>query len=252
MMFKNATRYSPDPGRFLQKEKQLRNYHIRNWLQMNRSKKEMLELSLNYFYGEQPKLLRWSLDIIDGDPKGLVVATIIRESKANVAQAEMIYEQLQSTVGLCRSLVEEISRNAPLSDTASQRLLQERVARAGVARIGYGTTTAPSIVIVNRPVLISACAVLLFLSAALTTLFVLGDFPGMKQFQSFGKSVIYIVIAYTGLSGWGYWNMKRWAVLLYSVEPVARFFLGFPHVLIAMPLLIAAFGWMHFKDMTWK
>ena len=241
--------FSTDPNRLLQKEKQLRNYHVRNWLQMNRSKKEMLELSLNYFYGEQPKLLRWSLDIIDGDPKGLVVASIIRESKSNAAQADVIYEQLQSTIGLCRTLVEDAARNSNLTDTASRRMIQEQVARAGIARQGY----APAVIIINRPTLISACAVLLFLSAALTALFVIGNFPGMVKFQeAAGKPGLFVAIAYTALCGWGYWNMKKWAVLIYCLEPIARLFMGLPHVLIAVPMLIAAFGLMHLKEMTWK
>src|ERR1700752_1930048 len=101
-MFKHQQIFSPDPAGFARKEKHLRDYHIRNWLRMNRTNRELLELSLNYFYGDHPKLLGWSLDIIDGDPKGLVVAVIIRETGANAAQAELIYEQLQSRITQCR------------------------------------------------------------------------------------------------------------------------------------------------------
>ncbi len=252
-MFRHQQMFSPNPALFVQKEKQLRDYHIRNWLTMNRSKKELLELCLNYFYGEHPKLLGWSLDIIDGDPKGLVVAAIVREGKANGAQAEIIYEQLQSRVSQCRLLVEEISRNFTLSPRDSARLLQDRVARAGLAPQGYSTAAPPGILIINRPTMISVCAILLFLSAALTTLFVVGGFPGVAKFQTaVGMPGLYCSIAITLVSGWGYWNMKKWAVVIYAAEPVARFFLGMPHSLIAIPLLIAAIGLMHMKEMTWK
>jgi hypothetical protein len=36
------------------------------------------------------------------------------------------------------------------------------------------------------------------------------------------------------------------------LDPIARFLLGMPHALIALPIFIAAFGLMHLKEMTWK
>ena len=250
-MFKGQQMFSPDPARFVQKERQLRNFHIRNWLQMNRSSKELLELSLNHFYGEHPKLLRWSLDIIDGDPKGLIVAAIVRESNANAAQADIIFEQIQSRIAHCKRLVDEVSRNSNLSTAESRQILQDRVARAGIMPLGYSTAVS-NILIVNRPTIISMCGVLLFLSAALTTIFVIGDFHGVEKFQSMGRAGLYISITFAAICGWGYWNMRKWAVLVYAIEPVARLLLGMPHVLIAIPLLIACFGFMHFREMTWK
>ena len=252
-MFKHNQIFWQDPARVVQKEKQLRDYHIRNWLKMNRTNKELLELSMNHFYADQPKLLGWSLDIIDGDPKGLVLATIIREGKANAVQAEILYEQLENTIGLCRNLVEEVTRNPALSTDESKRALQDRVARAGVVPLGYSTAPVSNIIIVNRPTMISICSILLFLSAALTTLFIVADIPGSDQIEKFvGIAGLYFSIAFTALCGWGYWNMKKWGVLLYAFEPVARFFLGMPNSLVAIPLLIVVFGLLHFKEMTWK
>jgi hypothetical protein len=252
-MFKHNHQLWQDPARLVQKEKQLRDYHIRNWLKMNRTNKELLELCMNHFYADRPKLLGWSLDIIDGDPKGLVLAAIIREGKANAAQAEILYDQLQNTIALCHTLVEEVTRNPEISTDESKRALQERVARAGVAPLGYSSAPVTNILIVNRPTIISICSILLFLSAALTTIFIVADMPGSEQIEkSVGMTGLYFTIAFTALCGWGYWNMKRWGVLLYAFEPVARFFLGMPNSLVAIPLLVLIFGLLHFKEMTWK
>ncbi|MCI0603966.1 hypothetical protein L0156_13260 [bacterium] len=252
-MFKHNQMFSHDPAMFVQKERQLRSYHIRNWLKMNRTNKELLELCLNHFYSDRPKLLGWSLDIIDGDPKGLVLAAIIREGRANATQAEILYEQLQNTIGLSRALVEEVTRNPQFSTDDSKRALQDRVARAGVAPLNYSSAPSSHILIINRPTIISICSILLFLSAALTTLFIVADMPGSDRIEkAVGMTGLYFSIAFTVLCGWGYWNMKKWGVLLYALEPISRFFLGMPHSLVAIPLLIVAFGLMHIKDMTWK
>ena len=251
-MFKNHTLWQ-DPARLVQKEKQLRDYHIRNWLKMNRTNKELLELCMNHFYADRPTLLGWSLDVIDGDPKGLVLAAIIREAGTTAAQAEILYEQLQNTIALSRMLVEEVTRNPEISTDESKRALQERVARAGVAPLGYSSALPTDIIIVNRPTIISICSILLFLSAALTTLFIVADMPGSEQIEKLvGMPGLYFTIAFTAFCGWGYWNMKRWGVLLYAIEPVVRFFLGMPNSLVAIPLLIVVFGLLHFKEMTWK
>ena len=208
---------------------------------------------MNHFYADRPKLLGWSLDIIDGDPKGLVLATIIREAKANAAQAEILYEQLQNTIALSRALVEEVTWNPEISPDESKRALQDRVARAGVAPLGYSSAPATEIVIVNRPMIISICSVLLFLSAALTTLFMVADMPGSEQIRKLvGTPGLCFTIIFTAVCGWGYWNMKRWGVLLYAIEPLVRFFLGMPNSLVAIPLLIVVFGLLHFKEMTWN
>lgn len=245
--------FSQDQLSFVHKERHLRNYHIRNWLQMNRTNQELLELSLNYFYGEQPKLLGWSLDILDGEPKGLIVASIIRESGANAAQAEVLYEQLQSRIAQCRGLVDEVTRDSKLTSAQSKQMLHDRVARAGVMPMGYSPVAATGILIVNRPTIISVCVFLLFLTAALTTLFVLAEITGMEKFEDVaGNAGLVVITGFTILCGWGYWNMKKWAVFLYMLDPIARFLLGMPHALIALPIFIAAFGLMHLKEMTWK
>ncbi|MGH9857092.1 MAG: hypothetical protein ACRD4B_04520 [Acidobacteriota bacterium] len=251
-MFKHQQIFSQDPAKFSHRERQLRDYHLRNWLKMNRSNQELLELSLNYFYGEQPKLLGWSLNIIDRDPRGLVVAAIMRESGANAAQAELLFEQLQSRIVQCRALVEEVTRNSRFSSGESKRMLQERVARAGVIR--HSTIASSQIVIVNRPTLVTAGAALLLMSAAMTILFILVEFPGMGKFhQLVGPKVgITLSIFFSVSCAWGYWNMKRWAVLLCVIELLMRLFLDMPHSVIAMPLLIAAFGIMHWSEMSWK
>jgi hypothetical protein len=244
-MFKYQQVFSPDPARLVQKEKQLRDYHIRNWLTMNRSTKELLELSLNHFYGEHPKLLGWSLDIIDGDPKGLVIAAMVRESRCNAAQADLLYEQLQSRINQCKALVDEVARNTSLSTDQSKQMLKDRITRVTAP-------ARPQVLIINRPTMIVACAILLFLSAALTTLFVLVEFPGMSRFLDVaGTPGLIFSIAITALCGWGYWNMKRWAVLLYALEPIARFLLDMPHVVIAVPMIVAIIGLMHIDEMTW-
>lgn len=254
-MFKNQQMYSYNQATLIHKERQLRDYHIGNWLKMNRSDQELLELSLNYFYAEKPKLLGWSLSIIDGDPRGLVVASIMRDSGANAAQSELLFEQLQSRIIQCRALVKEVMGHSQLSSDESKRMLKDRVARAGVSRVSTTKTAmaSPEILIVNRPTLIATAAGLLFLSAALTTLFILAEFPGMEKFQeAVGKAGIYISIAFSIVCSWGYWNMKKWAVLICILEPLMRLLLGMPHTIIAIPLLIAAFGVMHWSELTWK
>jgi hypothetical protein len=251
-MFKHQQIFSQDPAKFSHRERQLRDYHLRNWLKMNRSTQELLELSLNHFYGEQPKLLGWSLNIIDGDPRGLVVAAIMRESGANAAQAELLYEQLQSRIVQCRSLVAEVTSNARFSPDNSRRMLQERVARAGVIR--PSTMPSPQIVIVNRPALITSGAALLLMSAAMTILFIVVEFPGMEKFHQLvgAQAGITLSIFFSALCAWGYWNMKRWAVVLCVIEPLMRLLVGMPHSVIAMPLLVAAFGIMHWGEMSWQ
>ena len=119
--------------------------------------------------------------------------------------------------------------------------------------MGYSPVAATGILIVNRPTIISVCVFLLFLTAALTTLFVLAEITGMEKFEDVaGNAGLVVITGFTILCGWGYWNMKKWAVFLYMLDPIARFLLGMPHALIALPIFIAAFGLMHLKEMTWK
>jgi len=204
-----------------------------------------MELCLNHFYSDQPKLLGWSLDMIDGDPKGLVVATIVRESKLHAGQAGMVYDQLENTLQLSRKLVDEVSRNSGLSPQDAARALHARVMNV--------TSPGQSFIIVNRPTSVSICAILLFMSVALTAVFLIGNFEGAAHLKQWlGTPGILVSLSFTLLCGWGYWNMKRWAVLLYAMEPIARLWLGVPQPLIAVPLLIVAFGMINFSEMTWK
>jgi len=243
-MLKQQT-LSLDPARLVQREKQLRDYHVRNWLKSTKTSKELMELCLNHFYSDQPRLLGWSLDMIDGDPKGLVIATIVRESKLNAAQAELVYQQLENTLQLSRRLVDEVSRNASLSQDDAARELRTRFRNV--------ESPGQSFIIVNRPTSISVCAILLFMSVALTAVFFIGNFDGIAPLKHWlGTPGIIFALAFTLLCGWGYWNMRRWAVLLYAVEPVLRLWTGVPQPLIAVPVLIVIIGLINFSDMTWK
>ncbi len=251
-IFRQTGSFELNPEKLLQREKYLRQYQVQNWLKLHKTQKELLELCLNHFYADQPKLLGWGLDIVDGDPKGLVIARIIRESSKNVAQAEVIYDQLQRTVDQARAMIDEVSRNSGML-TADSRKLDPSIARAGVVALGYSPYASADVVIVNRPVSITACAILLFMSAALTLLFIVGDFPGADKIKDMvGKPGLYLSIVFTAVCAYGYWTMKRWAVLLYAIEPILRFWAGVPQGLIALPLMIVAFGVLNFKDMTWK
>jgi len=243
-MFKSQA-YSSDPARIIQREKQLRDYHVKNWLKSTRTSKELMELCLNHFYSDQPKLLGWSLNMVDGDPKGLVIATIVRETRLNASQADAVYQQLENTLNLSRRLVEEVSRN---SDTNPQA-----VAHALHARFAHLQSPGQSFIIVNRPTMISICAILLFMSVALSSVFLFGNFEGALQVKKvMGLPGIIGSLVITLVCGWGYWKMKRWAVLLYAVEPILRLVLGVPQALIAIPLLIVAIGFMNFSEMTWR
>jgi hypothetical protein len=183
--------------------------------------------------------------MIDGDTKGLVIATIVRETRLNAAQAEVVFQQLESTLNLSRRLVEEAFRNAGSNSQAAAYALHARFANV--------PTPGQSFIIVNRPTSISICAILLFMSVALSAVFLLGNFEGALQVKKLmGTAGIIGSLGFTLVCGWGYWNMKRWAVLLYAVEPILRFVLGVPHALIALPLLIVAIGFINFGEMTWK
>jgi hypothetical protein len=239
-----------DSSRFLLRENQLRNC-IGKWMRTNRSKTEMLELCLDHFYGDQPKLLAWSLDIVDGDTRDLVISRIICDSKVTPAHAETIYDQIQSTIALSRKLVEQGSAPPAVPVAPQTGFQRPQVAPAGVAQLGY--SEQPEFTIVNRPSSISACALLLLLSAALTATFVIGHFEGSKAIvQQAGAAGVFFGIALTAVCGWGYWTMKRWAVLLYALEPIVRLWMGMSHMLIAIPVLIVFVGFMNFREMTWK
>ena len=204
-----------------------------------------MELCLDHFYSDQPKLLGWSLNMVDGDPKGLVIATIVRETRLNAMQADIVYQQLENTLNLSRRLVHEVSRDPGLNPQAAANALHARFANV--------PTPGQSFIIVNRPTSISVCAILLFMSIALSAVFLIGNFEGVMQLKKLmGAPGIIVSLGFTLVCGWGYWNMKRWAVLLYAVEPILRLILGVPHALIALPLLIVAIGFVNFSEMTWN
>jgi hypothetical protein len=243
-MFKQQA-FSMDPMRLFQREQQLRDYHVRNWLKSTKTSKELMELCLNHFYSDQPKLLGWSLNMVDGDPKGLVIATIVRESKLNAAQAQVVYQQLEDTLQLSHRLVDEVGRNSAFNPQDAARELH--------ARFTNDALPGQKIVIVNRPTSISVCAILLFMSVALTTVFYVGNFEGIAPLKQWlGTPGIIFGLAFTLLCGWGYWNMRRWAVLLYAIEPIARLWMGVPQPLIAIPVVIVLLGMIHFSEMSWK
>jgi hypothetical protein len=109
------------------------------------------------------------------------------------------------------------------------------------------------VLLITRPLTITICSVVLFFSAAITLILVLQNstyLTGLRH--AFPPVVIYLGIGYTALVGYGYWRMKRWAVLLCGFDVLVRFASGMPNSWIAIPALVAAFGIISFDEMTWK
>lgn len=112
----------------------------------------------------------------------------------------------------------------------------------------------PSFRIVVRPTSITICSVLLFIGTALYALLVFSGTPQAEALrQAVGGTIgVFVSIAFALSCAYGYWTMKRWAVILYAVNPVLLIIMGMPTGTIVIPAIIAGCGILNFHEMTWK
>lgn len=256
LLSRNGNTMTIDPSKIHLRESDLRDRRLRLWLEEGRTNRQLVELCLNHFFSDRPKILGASLRILDGDPKSLVVASFMRTNRMNPGQAEILYEQVENVIEMSRSLIDDVSRSTGLwpSDRQLQSMSGDpRVARAALFPRAFSAAPSDRVVIVQRPYIISVSAVLLFLSATLTLIFAFGGFPGSDMLkETMGTVGLVLGIAFTFACAYGYWTMRRWAVLLYALEVGLRLWADFPVGLIVVPLFIVVFGMTYFSDMTWK
>lgn len=216
---------------------------IQRWQTEGKSKNELIERCLRKLHGDKPKALSASLKILKGDPKNLIVASIVRDTNQNAAQAELSYEKLSQILEESRQLVDasEIPALPPVGGKAGA------VSTAAVPNRSFSPT--PSFTMVVRPTSISIAAGVLFLAGIASVVLALGSETAREQA---GMLSLGITIVFTFACAYGYWTMKRWAVVLYSLELILRIYYGMSAGMIAIPAVIVAAGILNFHEMTWK
>lgn len=216
---------------------------IQQWQTEGKSKNELIERCLRKLHGDKPKALSASLKILRGDPKNLIVASIVRDSNQNAAQAELTYERLSQILDESRQLVDasQIPALPPAGAKAGA------VSAAAVPDRNF--SSAPSFAMVVRPTSISIASGVLFLAGIASVVLALGSETAREQA---GMLSLGITIVFTFACAYGYWTMKRWAVVLYSLELVLRIYYGMSAGMIAIPAVIVAAGILNFHEMTWK
>jgi len=97
----------------------------------------------------------------------------------------------------------------------------------------------------SRPIIISIAVVLGMIGAVIG---VIGSIAVLAVFPLVGVIALIISLIQIAIL-MGLWNMKRWALIVYTVLFVINLFTKDVTFWIIIPILVIIFGFLHFKDM---
>lgn len=97
----------------------------------------------------------------------------------------------------------------------------------------------------NRPIIISIAVILGMIGAVLG---LIASITAIAVFPLVGVIALIISLIQIAIL-MGLWNMKRWALIVYTVLFVIDLFTRDVTIWIILPILVIIFGFLHYKDM---
>lgn len=245
MMKQREKQFISPPAELARRQNQVL-MDLEGWQAEKTTKTDLMERCLRKIHWERPRAFSASMKILKGDPKNLVVAGIVRDTGQNAAQAELSYEKLKQIMDSVRQMVSETGEIP-----APPEVKSGSVAQAAVPERSFSPTA--SFKIVTRPTSITICAILLFLAGLLVGASALSPAArAMFAAQGVNPMSLWLGVLFTFVCAYGYWTMKRWAVVLYAINLGLVIFQHMPMSAIAVPAVIVALGIMNFHEMSWK
>ncbi len=97
----------------------------------------------------------------------------------------------------------------------------------------------------NRPIIISIAVILGMIGAVLG---LIASITAIAVFPLVGVIALIISLIQIAILI-GLWNMKRWALIVYTILFVINLFTTDITFWIIIPILVIIFGFLHYKDM---
>jgi len=97
----------------------------------------------------------------------------------------------------------------------------------------------------NRPIIITIAVILGMIGAVLG---LIASITAIAVFPLVGVIALIISLIQIAIL-MGLWNMKRWALIVYTVLFVINLFTRDITIWIILPILVIIFGFLHYKDM---